>query len=189
MIGQRLKRLRKEHHLTQEKLAEELHVSRNTISKWESDICDPDIENLKLLCQYFHCDIECFIQTDRADNQQDSDLDIKTAHLSSADQWKKHWMELLLLAEIVFILCLYILSQCISSQKEISQHLLEKPVFSAESDAGSYIDATTYIEVKEFIPFLKTYGLDIVFAVVVLDALINVVLIIKRRYGKSQRKM
>uniref|UniRef100_UPI00376FD81D helix-turn-helix domain-containing protein n=1 Tax=Enterococcus lactis TaxID=357441 RepID=UPI00376FD81D len=49
-----LKRLRKEHGITQENLAENLHVSRQTISNWENGNTLPDIENLKLLSQFYH---------------------------------------------------------------------------------------------------------------------------------------
>lgn len=50
----KLKRLRKEHGITQENLAENLHVSRQTISNWENGNTLPDIENLKLLSQFYH---------------------------------------------------------------------------------------------------------------------------------------
>ncbi|OQO69042.1 transcriptional regulator [Enterococcus villorum] len=53
-MKEKLKRLRKEHGLTQENLAEKLHVSRQTISNWENGNTLPDIENLKLLSQYYH---------------------------------------------------------------------------------------------------------------------------------------
>src|SRR4051794_19085815 len=50
----KLKSLRKEHGITQENLAEKLHVSRQTISNWENGNTLPDIENLKLLSQFYH---------------------------------------------------------------------------------------------------------------------------------------
>ena len=37
-MGAFLKALRKEKHLTQEDLAEELHVSTRTISRWETGV-------------------------------------------------------------------------------------------------------------------------------------------------------
>lgn len=48
-FGEKLKSARKRAGLTQEQLAEQLLVSRQAITKWESDKGLPDIENLKQL--------------------------------------------------------------------------------------------------------------------------------------------
>ena len=48
-ISEKLLNLRKANNLTQEQLAEQLNVSRQSISKWESGQCIPDADKLKLL--------------------------------------------------------------------------------------------------------------------------------------------
>ena len=48
-----LKYLRKESNFTQEELAEQLNVSRQAVTKWESGQSLPDIENLKQLSDIF----------------------------------------------------------------------------------------------------------------------------------------
>ena len=48
-LGEKLKSARKSAGLTQEQLADKLMVSRQAITKWESDKGMPDIENLKRL--------------------------------------------------------------------------------------------------------------------------------------------
>ena len=45
-LGEKLSKLRKEYNYTQEQLAEILGVSRQSISKWESDIAYPETEKL-----------------------------------------------------------------------------------------------------------------------------------------------
>ena len=45
-IAEKLKYLRKEHNMTQEDMAEKLNVSRQTISKWETNITIPDADNI-----------------------------------------------------------------------------------------------------------------------------------------------
>ena len=45
-IGEKIKKLRMEKGLSQEKLAEKLHVSRSTVAKWEADGGVPEIDNL-----------------------------------------------------------------------------------------------------------------------------------------------
>lgn len=52
-IGDRLLKLRKERNLSQEDLANELDVSRQTISKWETNQSVPDFDKIVPLCNYF----------------------------------------------------------------------------------------------------------------------------------------
>ncbi len=49
-IGAFIMKKRKEKNLTQEQLAESLHVSNKTISKWETGKCMPDYSIIELLC-------------------------------------------------------------------------------------------------------------------------------------------
>ena len=51
-IGTRIKELRKIKNISQEELANELSVSRQTISKWESDNVSPDINNIEMIRNY-----------------------------------------------------------------------------------------------------------------------------------------
>jgi len=52
-VGERLFNLRKEKNLSQEELANALDVSRQTISKWETDQSTPDFDKIIPLCNYF----------------------------------------------------------------------------------------------------------------------------------------
>jgi len=53
MIGERLLNLRKEKHLSQEEVAEKLKVTRQTISKWETDVSTPDFDKIAPLCELY----------------------------------------------------------------------------------------------------------------------------------------
>jgi transcriptional regulator with XRE-family HTH domain len=53
-IGERLYKLRKEKNISQEELANELNVSRQTISKWETGESSPDFDKIIPLCEYFN---------------------------------------------------------------------------------------------------------------------------------------
>jgi DNA-binding XRE family transcriptional regulator len=59
-FGQKLKKLRTEANITQKGLADELHVTFQTISKWESDINEPDFSTLKAIAKVFQRPIEYF---------------------------------------------------------------------------------------------------------------------------------
>ena len=52
-IGERLLKLRKEKNISQEELANVLDVSRQTVSKWETDQSTPDFDKIIPLCEYF----------------------------------------------------------------------------------------------------------------------------------------
>lgn len=52
-LGQRLMELRKSKKMSQEEVAEELNVTRQTISKWETDQSTPDFDKIVPLCQLF----------------------------------------------------------------------------------------------------------------------------------------
>ena len=52
-VSEKIKKLRIKHHLTQEDLANKLHVSRQTISKWEQEITVPSLGTLKALASIF----------------------------------------------------------------------------------------------------------------------------------------
>ena len=65
LFNEKLKMLRKENNLTQEQLAEELNVSRQAITKWESGDGIPDIENLKQISILFNKTIDELIMEDK----------------------------------------------------------------------------------------------------------------------------
>lgn len=45
-------------NMTQEALAEKLHVSRQTISKWEMDGANPEMDKALELCKVFNCSLD-----------------------------------------------------------------------------------------------------------------------------------
>ena len=45
-LGEKLSKLRRENNYTQEELAEVLGVSRQSVSKWESDLAYPETDKL-----------------------------------------------------------------------------------------------------------------------------------------------
>ena len=57
-IGKRVKELRVKNKMTQEQLAEKLQVSRQSISKWESDATRPDFDKLKFLAEFYHISLD-----------------------------------------------------------------------------------------------------------------------------------
>lgn len=57
-LGEKLTKLRKENNYTQEQLAYVLGVSRQSISKWESDIAYPETDKLLKLGKLYNCSMD-----------------------------------------------------------------------------------------------------------------------------------
>ena len=57
-IGERIAKCRKEKNLSQEYLAEQLEVSRQAVSKWETGLSEPDTGNLIRLGQILGVSVE-----------------------------------------------------------------------------------------------------------------------------------
>lgn len=52
-LAEKIRNLRKQNNITQEALAEEMNVSRQTISKWENGTTIPDVNNICELARFF----------------------------------------------------------------------------------------------------------------------------------------
>ena len=52
-LGEKLKAARIEKKLSQIEVAEKLLVSRQTISKWENNVCLPDLDNFQKICELY----------------------------------------------------------------------------------------------------------------------------------------
>lgn len=57
-VGERLSRLRRDNNMTQEALAEYLGVSRQAVSKWESDLTYPETDKLIRLARLYGCSVD-----------------------------------------------------------------------------------------------------------------------------------
>lgn len=56
--GARLARLRRAQNITQEELAERLGISRQAVSKWESDLAYPETDKLLTLSRLYGCTVD-----------------------------------------------------------------------------------------------------------------------------------
>ncbi len=68
-LGEKLSKLRKEYNYTQEQLADILGVSRQSISKWESDIAYPETDKLLKTGKLFDCSMDYLLKEDISERQ------------------------------------------------------------------------------------------------------------------------
>ena len=69
-IGQKLKSLRVKQGLTQKDLADQLHVTFQTVSKWENDENEPDISTLKELAKLYDCSVDYLLSEDELEEEK-----------------------------------------------------------------------------------------------------------------------
>ena len=69
-IAEKIKQLRKEKGYSQEKLAEILGVSRQAVTKWETDTGIPDIENIITLSKIFGISVDELLSLENAKSEQ-----------------------------------------------------------------------------------------------------------------------
>lgn len=66
-FGDNLRNLRKSKKISQERLAEKVGVSRQSVSKWECGEAYPEMNNILSLCEIFHCKINDLVHEDLID--------------------------------------------------------------------------------------------------------------------------
>ncbi len=63
-LGRNIQYLRKQKRITQERMAETMSVSRQTISRWEADEVVPELNKLVALSDLFACKLDALVRED-----------------------------------------------------------------------------------------------------------------------------
>lgn len=93
-LGDKLSKLRKENNYTQEQLADILGVSRQAISKWESDISYPETDKLIRMSELFNCSLDYLLkESEESDNknQHNEEILFFRKHLRERKSEKTVW--------------------------------------------------------------------------------------------------
>ena len=90
-FGENLQKLRKERGSSQEQLAEQLGVTRQSVSKWESGASYPEMDKIVAICNIFHCDMDVLINKDITEERDKKDASkvVKVGFKNIADYIKK----------------------------------------------------------------------------------------------------
>lgn len=76
-LGEKITKLRKENNYTQEQLAEIMEVSRQSISKWESDMAYPETEKIIRLAKLFNVSTDYLLNSEN-ENRDNSEYNQRT---------------------------------------------------------------------------------------------------------------
>ena len=81
-FGENLQFYRRKNNITQEQLAEKMEVSRQSISKWESNTTYPEMDKLLMMCEMFSCTLDLLLRGD-AENASGEDTQDYDRHMNS----------------------------------------------------------------------------------------------------------
>lgn len=90
-LGNSLFNARKKSGLSQEAVAERLGVSRQTISKWETDDTLPDIRQSKSLAQLYHLSLDELIEFDVEIKEIEDFIENTSEEKQKKIDWTKLW--------------------------------------------------------------------------------------------------
>lgn len=68
-LSDNIKKIRKENELSQEDFAEELSVSRQSVSKWESGLSYPEMEKILLICKKYNYTVDELLNNKKSDKE------------------------------------------------------------------------------------------------------------------------
>ena len=139
-IGNKILELRKKHNYSQEKLAELLNVSRQTISKWELGDTSPDITQAKKISKIFNISLDELV-----------DNDLKYSILEKADNNNKLTKKILkvLIAILVFVCLIFCtISLIVIAFLKSFEYYEVKPVSSFSQIDCSYNGNNYYYKVE-----------------------------------------
>ena len=88
-FGENVGYYRRQLNLTQEELAERLFVSRQTVSRWETDSTFPDVETIISLCDIFGCDMDTLVRGSAEGGEKRDMAPKKDPILEMKDELKK----------------------------------------------------------------------------------------------------
>lgn len=90
-LGNNLFQFRKKSGLSQEEVAEKLGVSRQTISKWETNDTIPDIYQSKKLAKLYHISLDKLIDFDVEMSKIEAVIQNSDEKKDSKINWTKAW--------------------------------------------------------------------------------------------------
>ena len=91
-FAEKLKSIRKQSEMSQEQLAEKLGVSRQAVTKWETDAGIPDIENIKAISSLFDISIDELLSNNKGTKTTDSYL-FESVTEYDIDEPKRYYMK------------------------------------------------------------------------------------------------
>lgn len=99
-----IKELRNEKKISQEQLANDIYVSRTTITKWENGKSIPDPDKYSILCDYFNLTLEELISSERKTKRNSKELSNTLLNFINKQFNKNKRLSILVFINFIFII-------------------------------------------------------------------------------------
>ena len=186
-LSDNLRALRKQKGYSQEQLAERLNVSRQAVSKWESDNGYPEMESLIILSDLFECTIDDLLKNDL------------TQHNPTAKQaYDKHYSLIAKaytfgVVSILLGVCAYLFAEIYFSENTKSEFIGEIiflffvliGVITFVYFKNSHSEITDYYTDSQRSEFNQTYSLSIATGVGVILFAVVLQILIENLYNEN----
>lgn len=116
-IGTKIQMLRKQNGMSQQNLADKLNITRQTISKWESDQSLPDLDTLLKMAELFNVSIAYIVGVEEEDKPISQMYELMQTMLSNQQKANKTRN---IIQAITILLCVLSLFLNISVRREIA---------------------------------------------------------------------
>lgn len=104
-LGEKIYKLRTEQSMTQEQLAEKVGVSRQSVSKWETDSAVPDIEKLKLLTEILGVSITELLGMECEEENPENEKERTEYYKKEVKKWKRYSIVSIAISIILLAAC------------------------------------------------------------------------------------
>ncbi|MBR1529453.1 MAG: helix-turn-helix transcriptional regulator [Oscillospiraceae bacterium] len=94
MLATQMKKLRHQKGLTQQELADYLHVSKGTVGMWETGRREPDIEILSRLADFYQVSVDYLIGREQISDIQQTMLAETIRQIETLNQLKEQLKEI-----------------------------------------------------------------------------------------------
>lgn len=138
-FGENLYNLRKKQKISQEKLAEKIGVSRQSVSKWENGTAYPEMNRIFELCKIFHCKLNDLVNNNILDfDSLDKEVKMSVVKFNKEKQNK---LKIVSKTISIFSKMLQVITIIISAVMIMSMLFIPSVINNTNVDNGSIIVA------------------------------------------------
>lgn len=138
-FGENLYNLRKKQKISQEKLAEKIGVSRQSVSKWENGTAYPEMNRIFELCKIFHCKLNDLVNENILDfDSLDKEVKMSVVKFNKEKQNK---LKIVSKTISIFSKMLQVITIVISAVMIMSMLFIPSVINNTNVDNGSIIVA------------------------------------------------